>query len=96
MLGRKMICVECINCLCMNIANGIRLIDKIAIFLYRKRLHTRAFESKIPLKRHYIFKQVSQNKTMANISMFIVWHLQLSCSSHTRTLVAGLHVLEDK
>ena len=46
-----MICVECINCLCINIANGIRLLDKIAIFVYTGKhlIQVRAFESNFPL-----------------------------------------------
>ena len=46
-----MICVECINCLCINIANGIRLLDKMAIFVYTGKnfIQVRAFESNIPL-----------------------------------------------
>ena len=32
--GRKVICVICINCSYNNIAKGIHLIDKIAIFVY--------------------------------------------------------------
>ena len=52
MLGRKMICVEFINCLCINIANGIRLLDMMAIFVYTGKnfIQVRAFESNIPLK----------------------------------------------
>ena len=51
MLGRNMICVECINCLCINIANGIRLLDKMAIFVYTGKnfIQVRAFESNIYL-----------------------------------------------
>ena len=52
-LGRKVICVRCINCSYNsmdNMAKGIRLLDKKAIFLYRKKfIQVRAFESNIPL-----------------------------------------------
>ena len=33
MLGRKVICVRCINCSYNNMAKDIRLLDKIAIFV---------------------------------------------------------------
>ena len=33
-VGCKVICVRCINCPYNNIAKGIRLHDKIAIFVY--------------------------------------------------------------
>ena len=36
MLGRKVICVRCINCPYINIAKGIRLHDKTAIFYLGK------------------------------------------------------------
>ena len=52
MLGRKLICLRCINCSYNNIAKGIRLLDKIAIFVHRGFLiQVRDFESSIPLKR---------------------------------------------
>ena len=34
MLGRKVICVRCINCSYNNIAKVIRFLDKMAIFVY--------------------------------------------------------------
>ena len=52
MLGRKVICLRYINCPCNNIAKGIRLHDKIAIFAYtgKKFIQVRAFESNMSLK----------------------------------------------
>ena len=46
MLGRNVIYVRCINCSYNNVAKGIRLIDKKAIFDYTQ---VRAFERYIPL-----------------------------------------------
>ena len=40
LLGRKVIIVRCINCSYNKIANGIRLLDKIAIFVYTGKFHT--------------------------------------------------------
>ena len=34
MLGRKVIYVRCINCSYNNVAKGVRLLDKKAIFVY--------------------------------------------------------------
>ena len=45
MLGRKVICVRCINCPYNNIAKGIRLYDKIAIFVYSGK---KSFVSVLP------------------------------------------------
>ena len=40
MLGRKKISVRCINCPYNDIAKGVRLHDKIAIFVYTGKIHT--------------------------------------------------------
>ena len=59
MLGRKVICVRCIKCPYNNIAKGIRLHDKIAIFGYsgKKLIQVRAFESNICKNHAFIFFQ---------------------------------------
>ena len=51
MMGRKVICVRCINCSHNNIAKDIRLLDEMAIFVYTGLIfiQVRAFESSIPL-----------------------------------------------
>ena len=51
-MGRKVICVSCINCSYNNIARSIGLLDKMAIFcLYRKIfIQVRAFEISVHLK----------------------------------------------
>ena len=53
-----MICVRCIHCSYNNIAKGIFLLDKMAIFvLYRKIfIQIRAFESSVPLNREVSLK----------------------------------------
>ena len=50
MLWRNVINVRCINCSYNNVTTGIRLLDKKAIFVYRKKImQVRAFERYIPL-----------------------------------------------
>ena len=39
MLGHEVICVRCINCSNNNVAKGIRLLDKKAIFVYKGNLY---------------------------------------------------------
>ena len=39
MLGRNVIFVRCINCTYNNVVNGIRLLDKKAIFVYTGKFH---------------------------------------------------------
>ena len=49
--GRKVIYVRCMSCSYNNVAKGIRLLDKKAIFAYTGKnvVHIRAFERYIPL-----------------------------------------------
>ena len=50
MFGRKVFCVRCINCSQNNTAKGIRLHDKIAIYILQEKVQqVRAFESNISL-----------------------------------------------
>ena len=50
MLGHKVVCVSCINCSYNNIAKGIRLLDKMAIFVLQENfIQVRAFESNVTL-----------------------------------------------
>ena len=51
-VGRKVICVRCLNCSFNNVAKSIRLLDKKSHFcLYRKKfIQLNAFESSIPLE----------------------------------------------
>ena len=64
--GRKVICVICINCSYNNIAKGIRLLDKIAIFVYiGKIIQGRAFERSVSLTAYEF--QVLQ---LTHISMY--------------------------
>ena len=54
MLGRKVIYVRCINCSYNNVAKGVRLLDKKAIFVYTgKIMQIRAFERYIALKEKW-------------------------------------------
>ena len=53
MLGRKVICVRCINCSYNNVAKGMRLLNKKhLLFIQENSMQVRAFERYTPLKYH--------------------------------------------
>ena len=51
MFGRIAICVRCINCSYNNVAKGIRLLNKKAIFVYTGKIHaSKSFRKIYPLE----------------------------------------------
>ena len=64
MLGRKVICVRCINYSYNDIAKGIRLIDKLAILFIQEKSHTsKSFWKKHPLKHSL---EIASDETFVN------------------------------
>ena len=70
LLGRKVICVRCINCSYNNITKRIRLLDKTVICVYtgKKILQVRAFESNIPKHQYCVMLLENFSITMSSLS----------------------------
>ena len=61
MFGRKVIYVRFINCSYNNVAKGIRLLDKKAIFVYTGKIHARKsfLKDLYPLSNYTIYLSAS-------------------------------------